>query len=415
MSELELQEGQLELQRQGEQGKLEEQGQENKSESKRRRKRIVGEPKIEEKEGWELENVIPVFRNSELVKYSCSISIGKLIEMYLSKNIVYNEKVQRGTKLDNKGNVVEIFQRKKVKSIYKALAEDRLHGSVITLNANKDTGIELNYDAETGTLSGNKPLDLLDGNHRIKAFTELYKNYNKGKKDTGSINPNMWEIPLIIENLSEADSCSLFSEYSLTPLKVSRTRGLYLDVYNTANMIVRHLMKNELRGKIDCINVGLKNDYVATFGTLANAISTYLKPATPQEAENFKNYTSEFFKILINTFPRVFGDVSKEERKEIRSKSFVIEPLFMSAYVNLLKHLIGKDDWEEKIGKLKDTVSVDDWTGDLLSRENKYWVNNITRANGKIVSTRSTAKFVANSIVNYVIHGVLTDKLEEQS
>jgi hypothetical protein len=377
-----------------------------------RPKILKDEPKFIEGEGWELHDITPLYRNGELVKYFCSVPINTLAEMRLSNNIVYNEKVQRGTKLDNKGNIVEIFQRKKVKEIYKALAEDRLHGSVITLNANKDTGIQLNYDKETGVLSGNKPLDLLDGNHRIKAMVKFYSDYHKGSKNTGSINPEMWEIPLVIENLSEADSCALFSEYSLTPLKVSRTRGLFLNVYNAGNMIVRHLMKNELRGRIDCINVGLRNEYVATFGTLTNAINAYLQPATPQEAENYKNYISDFFKILINTFPRAFGEVSKEERKEVRSKYFVIEPIFMNAYIFLLKNLIGKDDWEGKISKLKDIIQIDGWSGELLSRENPYFVNNITRGQGKMVSTRSTSKLVADSIVNYILHGVLTDKLE---
>jgi len=379
---------------------------------KGRPKILKDEPKFIEGQGWELHNVIPVYRNGQLVKYSCSISVNDIAEMRLSKNIVYNEKVQRGTKLDSKGNIVEIFQRKKVKDIYKALAEDRLHGSVLTLNANKDTGIQLSYDNETGILSGDKPLDLLDGNHRIKAMIEIYKDYHKGSKNTGSINPNEWEIPLIIENLSEADSCSLFSEYSLTPLKVSKTRGLFLDVLNAGNMIVRSLMKNELRGRVDCINVGLRNEYVATFGTLANAINTYLKPATPQEAENYKNYTSEFFNILINTFPKAFGDVSKEERKEYRSKYFTIEPIFMSAYILLLKNLIGQDNWKDKVSRLKDIIQYEDWSGELLSRQNPYFVQNITRGEGKMVSTRSTGKFVADSITNYVIHGVLTNKLE---
>jgi hypothetical protein len=379
----------------------------------KKKKEEENSTEIEKKEGWELHDVIPVYRNNELVKYSCSVSIEQIAQMYLSGNIIYNENVQRGTKTDSKGNVVEIFQRKKVKDIYKALAENRLHCSVITLNANKDTGIELNYDE--GILSGNKPLDLLDGNHRIKAMVALYKDYHKAKKDSGNINPAEWEIPLVIENLSEDDSCSLFSEYSLTPLKVSRTRGLFLDVYNAGNMIVRHLMKNsELRNKIDCINVGLRNEYVATFGTLANAINTYLKPKTEQQAENYKDYTTNFFNTLANTFSEAFGNVSKEERKEVRSKSFVIEPVFMNAYVNLLENLIGKEDWEGKIGKLKDEIQVGEWNGSLLSRQNPYWLNNITRGNGKMVSTRSTVRFVANSIVNYIMHGQLIDKIEEQ-
>lgn len=380
----------------------------------RGRPRILkDETKIDEGEGWELHNVIPVYRNNEIAKFSCSISAGDIAEMYLSGKIYYNERVQRGTKLNNKGQVIEIFQQKKVKQILEALKEDRLHGSVITLNANKDTGIEILYDEDTGILSGNKPLDLLDGNHRTKSFVRLYKDYIKGKKEAGSINPFDWQIPVVIENLSENDSCALFSEYSTQILKVSKSRSEFLNVYNAGNIIIRHLMKNsELRGKIDCVNVGLRNEYVVTFSTLANAINIYLKPRTLQEAENYKTYATDFFNILTNTFPEAFGTITKEERKEYRKKYFTIEPIFMSAYINLLKNLIGQDNWEEKIKKLKDVIQYDNWSGELLSRENPFFVNNITRGQGKMVSTRSTGKFVAESIVNYIVHGVLTDKLE---
>lgn len=375
-------------------------------------KKGKNEPKVEEKEGWEINNVIPVYRNNEISKFSCSMSIAEIAEFYLSGKIYYNERVQRGTKLNNKGQTIEIFQQKKIKQIIEALKEDRFHGSVLTFNANKDTGIEIVYDIETGTLSGNKPMDLLDGFHRTKGFIRIYKDYLKGKKETGSINPYTWQIPVVIENLSESDSCALFSEYCMT-LKVSKSRSEFLNIYDAGNAIIRHLMKSsELRGKIDCVNVGLRNDYVVTFGTLANAINIYLKPRTSQEAENYKTYATDFFNILINTFPEAFGNVTKEERKEYRKKYFTIEPIFMSAYINLLKNLIGQDNWEEKISKLKDTIQHDNWSGELLSRENPFFVTNITRGQGKMVSTRSTGKLVAESIVNYILHGVLTDKLE---
>jgi hypothetical protein len=380
-------------------------------------KMVEGEERLEgleeKNKGWELHGAIPVYRNNEVVKFSCSISAGELAEMYLVGKIIYNENVQRGTKLNPKGEKIEIFQMKKVKEIYEALKEDRLFGSVITLNANKDTNIEIIYDVETGTLSGDKPLEILDGFHRLKSFTRLLKDYTKGKKEAGSVDPFSWHIPTIIENLSEDDSCALFSEYSTKILKVSKSRSEFLNVYSAGNMIIRHLIKNsQMRGKIDCVNVGLKNDHVATFSTLSNAIKIYLKPRTVQEADNFKVYAIDFFNILTNIFPESFGDVSKEERKEVRSKSFVIEPLFMSAYILLLKNLIGQDDWEEKLSKLKDEVVVDDWKGSLLDRGNPYWVNNITRGQGKIVSTRSTGRFVTESIVNYVMHSTLKDKLE---
>ena len=364
-------------------------------------------------EGWEFDSVIPIIHNGEIIKFSCSVSISKIAKMYLSKNIIYNSNVQRGMKTNNKGQVVEIFQPKKVKEICIALKEDRWYGSVITLNANKDTGIEIVYDEETRTLSGNKPLDLLDGNHRVKSFVKIWKEYNKASKNS-NIDPEQWEIPVIIENLSEADSCALFSEYSNTCLRVSRSRSSYLDVYTASNMIIRHLMKySELHGKIDCINVGLRNEYIITFGTLSSAIDTYLKPKTAQEAENLKSYLVEFYDILINCFAKVMGNVTKEERKAIREESYVIEPIFMAAYINIFKNLIGLDDWKGKIEKLKDVVQVEGWTGNLLSRSNPYWEHNITRGNGKIVSTRFTSKFVADSLVNYIFNGVLTNKIEE--
>lgn len=369
------------------------------------KKEVNNQPESQVNFNWEFKNVIPIYRNNKIVKFSLSASVNELAEMSLSKKIIYNENIQRGTKINSKGNVIEIFQPKKVKEIYEAILEDRLHGSVITLNANKDIGIELIYDEDNFILKGDKPLDLIDGNHRLKSMVKFYMAYQKGKVIPS---PSEYNFPVIIENLTEQDAAACFSEYGILPLKISRTRGEFLNVYDGANRIIRYLMKNsELRNKIDCISTNIKENNIVTFSNLANAINTHLKPKTNEEAESISLYLTNYFDKLVNLFSEVMGNVDIETRQKYRKEYFTMEPLFFAAYVALAKALVGRDNIDNELKKLKNEVVVKEWKGSLLSRKNPYWINNITRAGDKIVSTRATGKFVADSIVNYIINGEL--------
>lgn len=360
------------------------------------------EPKeIEKKEGeyeWAFTNVIPTYRNGKIAKFNCSLSAATLAEMFSEGWIEYVPDIQRGERINKRGEAIPIFRASKIKEILEGMLEDTLHGGTIVLNI--DPSNKIQYDEDKRKLNGTGKLAIIDGQHRIRAVVRWFKLFKRGRVVQ---DPNEWEIPVTIEIQDMLGAADIFAEYALKPLKISKVRAEFLNVKDYSNVIVRKLIKNsELRDKVECVSTIAKGKNIVTFGILTKALNTYVKPKTQNEADEITVQLIDYVNKLVNVFADIMGNVDIIQREALRKKYLTIEPMFWDAYIALFAELRGRDDIVNKLQKLNSEVKVVNWRGKFLSRENPIWVANIM-INGRVVNKKSTAKFVVNTIKEFVM------------
>ena len=354
---------------------------------------------------WEFQNVVPTYRNGEIKKYNLSLDAQTLGELFLNKTVVYDGSIQRGYKVNKKGELVDIARASKIKEILQEMISGNLHGGTIVLNYPKDVNKPLEYNEEENILSGELPLNILDGQHRIKSCVKYVQLYNKNKVVE---NPSTFEFPVTIEYLTREQASDLFNEYASKPLKISKSRADYLNIKDYTNYLVKKVINNsELSGKVDNVSTTHKGHYITTFSALISAINMHLKPTTKEQANIMSDYLANFFNKLINIFPEYLGNATAEERLEMRKENLHAELLTMFGYVAIAKHLIGTDDIDSKLRKLKDKIKIGEWEGTILDRNCPIWADSIMRSKNKIVNTKSTQKLMSSIMVDYVINDKL--------
>lgn len=357
---------------------------------------------------WSFDNTTPVYRHGEPYKFNTSMSAYMLSELFEKGTIIYKGEIQRGIKITKKGKEKPVFSPKHVNEILKAIIEDKIHGGTITLNYSKDNENEIEFDEDNRMVSGNGELIIVDGQHRIYASNKLTKMYDK---DSDSVpDPKSFEFPVIIENLTEEEAKTLFSEYANTPMKISKTRSEFLNVDDTANKIVRQIMKeSDLKNKVETIKttVNKQSTNVVTFGVLSTSVRKYFSPSTKKETERTAKYLVSFFDELIDLFSEIFNS-EVHIKNEYRKNTFILDTLFFQSYIALAKELENDDNWDNKLIKLKNEIKVDNWKGGFLSKENPIF-STIMREGNKIINNTATQKYVTETLIDYIVN----DKLPE--
>lgn len=364
---------------------------------------------------WELENCSPVLINKKIGKYSTQMSCGLLATMANDGVIYYNENTQRSRKKKANGETTPYLMASKVKKIYKELISGELNGMLITLNSRiikDENGNILNpltYDEENNrTLFGSGVLDCVDGWHRVSASIIWLRKWNIKKNQSSIPSPWDYEFIVAIEHKEEVGGGLIFKEYGSTQLKIQGSKVKFLDVYDYANMIVRKLMTNSLRDKVETDKTRTKGtNNIVTFATLSDAIKKNYKINTEEDVESISNYLNKFFNKLINLFPDYFGNISKEERDLKRQQDLTLELQMFHGYVAISSRLYEKDNWETSLSKLKDTIQIGEWNGTILQTDCPLW-DRIFRGgeDRKIVSSSVTRTFVSKTLGDYIEFGI---------
>lgn len=354
---------------------------------------------------WEFQDVIAQKRYGNISRYVVNLDLYTLGEMYNKKNgmIYYYSSIQRGSKLDKHNNEIPIHRASKVKEIIKAVTEDNWHGGAIILNADADLN-KIEYDEELKTLKGQGKFFIIDGNHRLLASRKLTEMYKKGKIVQ---NPKEYEITCIIDVTDDIGAAKIFSEHADLPLRIPKSRSKFLQVESLENIIARKIMReSEIKGRVETTSNNPKGDNVISFNTLVSGLQKYVKPQTKEQAEALGNIIVKYIDIIVNIYPELLGVVDKTTRDENRKKLLASEPMFIEAYFGAFPELVGKDDMVERLKSLRKVIKIGEWQGEVLSRENPVFTQNIM-INNKIVNKKSTAKFVTDTIKEYLTSGKL--------
>ena len=361
---------------------------------------------------WSFDDVIPIYRNGEIVKYSTSLSAGQLSELYSNLEILeYNPNVQRGMKTTAKGEM-PIAQVSKISQIKYAMQTGTLHGSMITLCVPKiDDENNLEYNENEQKLYGTGKIWILDGYHRIFACVKATKEYIRNNKKEGIFDPYSYNFPVIFENLSEDSAKQLFSEYANTILRISRSRSDYLDIASYSNLISRKIMNEAFEGRVECVTSSLKgknNNHITTFSTLNSAINdSGYKPLTKGEAIKYADFLVNCFLELMEIFPKHLGNVPVDIRQSLRKKDLILEPLFFYGYISAFTKMYEKQipNWKELIHKLNEDIQMDGFYGKIIEKDAKVWEQIFRIKNGEklIINNSSTRKYVSKELTKFFL------------
>jgi len=367
---------------------------------------------------WHFENVVEIFRNNELVKYQATANIEVLATYFDSPNpvLVYNGELQRGYRKNSKGDLLAVRSKKQVDLIYESIILNKMHGGFITLNWNPEKG-DINYDEDEHTISGliSQKLDILDGQHRLSAFAKILKAYKRSPESIP--NPSEYQIGIVIEMLDDNSAKSLFSEYATKSLKISKSRGEYLNVEDNTNKLCREIMKKS-DIKVEVISTAIKanSENIITFGVLSKIVKENYDPKTKMEIEGLSNYLTMFIDSLIFTFPTFMASKNLEERVELRKQYLTMEPLAWGGYIKISKQLQGKsrDEILSILAKFNAEVEYKGFKGKFLEKENPIF-RKIMRENFKIINTSSSVTWINKVFVDYALEGKSLEEIGKES
>ena len=343
---------------------------------------------------WEFENVQVVLRDNRPYKYTVSLSCMQLAQMYISGNLIYDPQVQRGSHTNKKGEEVPILFLKHCRNIQSSILDGSIHGGNLSLNFPTDNNAELFYDNENMTLSGEGPITINDGMHRIYSCVLWYKDFLKPNSTCKS--PESFYFPVNIEHISKLESEDLFREYAVMGKSISKNRVSVHNVFDKNYEIAQRVMnESQLKGKVEMISNSIKKSspYILTYGTILGGVAEF-KIATKKEESITGDFIIKFWDHLIELFPRLMGNVDSETRAIEKQNSFALEKMFMNSYFILGSQLQGKDDWMIRLERLTQN--------NFLSRSNPIW-SFCLREGEKIVNSSKVQKDITEIMIEKVM------------
>ena len=356
---------------------------------------------------WVFENTTEICRNKESCKFQ-TIANAEFLGNLLDRQIAtYVGDLQRGWRKNSKNELIAVKSEKQIKLILDSLLHDKMHGGFITLNLNPSDGYEINYNEEDHTISGsiNQKLQILDGNHRLNSFSRWAKLYKRNPESVP--NPADYYISVVIETLNDDDAKSLFSEYATKSLKISKSRGEFLNVEDYTNKLCRDIMKkSDIKVEVVSTSIKANSENIITFGVFSKNIKDNYNPKSKIEVEELSNYLSLFIDSLISTFPKYMASKDLTERAELRTHNLAMEALSWGGYLKLSTRLQGKSREEilSILNKFDSKVDYKGWRGNFLDKENPIF-RKIMREGFKIINTSSSATWINKVFIEYVLEG----------
>lgn len=326
-----------------------------------------------------------------------------IAKMWLSRELIFFPKTQRGLTIKrNKKGIIEeraVSDSKKIKTIQNEIRGGTYSLDTIVINLLGD-GKDM-VEFEDGKLKTESLMCLLDGQHRVKAVTSIYKSnqiVGEGSKEYKDLKSIIFQIK--ISNKDETDASMEFYQYTLN-LKISKSLVESFNKRNAINRIVNTLNKTgALENKIDTTKTSISSAnslHIYTFATFVEAIRNSFGEIEDAEMEkNVLEFLQLFFKELVNIFPELTDD---ELRSLSKKYSLICENFTAYAFIEIAQlFYFNRYDgtWKNNIQKLRD-INFDKMEGEEI---NKRWRSFLqpTDNGAKIVNNKSTRQSFRRAI-----------------
>lgn len=249
---------------------------------------------------------------------------------------------------------------------------------------------------------------VIDGQHRLEAFTNLESRYRDSHRpEERSIYKKLIELPLtlqIYEDLNLEQEQQLFTDINALNTRVSANLIKYYDDDNPTSKLMRHIVRNHPSIAFEQFEVR-KN---TTRTKLMTGLTVYRLIAllhsgriiSNQVEYNFpdKDYTSLKNKVML--FLKLLVKYMPTTEVYDRNKSIYLNQSVILAIAKTVR-LLNENDWEKFF---KNIIFTFDWTHSNRELMNK-----------KIPYNHTTGRFrltPENRVIN-VVHSILVEKMAE--
>lgn len=326
-------------------------------------------------------------------EYMIYLSGLELVEFWDEEKMIYNPNIQRGLKFekDEDGNKIgiPIYSSSNVSKIRKCMESNSFFVSQLTLNIPIENS-KIIYDEIEETLSiENASLEILDGQHRLRALKQI-----KDKNENLSIIKNLI-FPIKITHYSEEKAQQQFYQFTLGS-KISSSRVEYFNNKDYSNTIVKNLFKESvLSGRIETIkNIISKKEEnnIVSFATLKNAIDLNFstdKFESIEEVNKVYNFLKDYFEKLFEIIPEFS---SYEDRLKLKEEnSLKCENFTFYGYVSLAAYLINKENWKDIIYLVNEIN---------FCKNTNPWISHVIKKNIIKKKNKDDNKEIKYSIIN---------------
>jgi DNA-sulfur modification-associated len=371
-------------------------------------------PAAEAEPLFTLNDVIPVKRDGRINKFTASITIGRVAELLQSDQIHVDYDYQRGVKVTYRKDGTEqrraMVDRSRVDEIASKILANKLHGGSLVWNL-RPSEVAHEYDPRERRLHilEGRP-SIPDSNHRHQAAVKVAQLVQARGM---SFDLDSYEFPLTIEVLDLEGEKNLFHEYNQLGRPANPTRSNYLNSANIHNSLVSRLIEDPsfvLHNHVELVTntVSSNSTKITTFNVLATAVKEAFRDLDDSNSAEIEAYLHDFLNHLARV-RREVGYLPLSSRQAIRAQSIGDSGLAIYAYIALAGEIRTRDDWQLYVNRLGEVYRHFDqavgevvFDGDLMSRDNPLWHNNIVIRNpsGKlgIVNRLSSRSFLVQAL-----------------
>ena len=355
----------------------------------------------------ELNQVVPVQRCGNRVKYLTSISAGLVCDLLESEKIQVDYDYQRGVKVtqgkDGSEKRTPMLDISRVDDMTRKILTNKLYGGALTWNL-RSNEVSAEYDEIGQCLRVTKGTPTIpDSNHRHQA---IRKAVLRARELGLSFDEDKYEFPLIIEELDINGESGLFYEYNQLGKPANPTRSRFINQAPLHNKLASSVMEmSVLNGNVELVtnNLTRNTNKVMTFNTLAKGIEEGFPALDEGNFDETRNYLVAFVNLLAQIRPEV-AYLPISERLKVREAAIGDSGLIFQTYFRLAGDLQAAPNWAERLQRLGKPHTVSDsekgvsYDGDLMSRSNPIWKQTvlIQSSNGKvsIANRKDTREYV---------------------
>jgi hypothetical protein len=326
-----------------------------------------------------------LFSNATVVgngAYMVTVDIQTIDKLISNELLDYNYDLQREAKFRKVKNIIRIeptLNMSNVKEITQHLVDGTLVPTVLVWNAavrSSETGTELIYDPTKLELTITKgtQLHIVDGYHRCKAAQNALQ-----------VNPNLhFNFAVLITNYSTKKAQTYQAQLAkATP--ISRTRIQELEANRLSDTVVQQLKdESDLKGRISQTNrIHSLNKELVTYNVLSDTIDEEFKLENRADAADAGDFLSDFFNMLLGSYPDEFLN----NVEEIRKKSLINDNNIFVGYIVLARRMMENNIKPRDIRKIIKDID--------FSRENSIWKQlGILDEKGNITETNKARKAI---------------------